>query len=82
MNDPRTWTTEWESTVGAVGRMGRGRQKGKNWDNCNRRTIKNDEKKQTYVSQLSYPFLSYIGSRKAYVSDWQEVQVCRGGLRI
>ena len=29
-------------TVGAAGRMGRGGQKGENWDNCNRVTVKND----------------------------------------
>ena len=40
MNNPQTWTTVWELTVG--GGMGRGGQRGKNWDNCNRLTIKND----------------------------------------
>ena len=40
MNDPQTWTTVWELTVGAGGGMGRGGQRGKNWDNCNRITIK------------------------------------------
>ena len=40
MNDPWTWTTEWELTVGAGGGMGGGGQKGKNWDNYNNMTIK------------------------------------------
>ena len=40
-NDPWTWTTVWELTVGAGGEMGRGK-KGENWDNCSRVTIKTD----------------------------------------
>ena len=36
MNDPQTWTTVWALTVRKGGRLGRGRQMGKNWDNCNR----------------------------------------------
>ena len=36
MNDPQTWTTVWELTVGAGGGMGGGGQRGENWDNCNR----------------------------------------------
>ena len=40
MNDPWTRTTEWGLTVGAEGELGRGGQKGKNWDNCNRVTIR------------------------------------------
>ena len=40
MNDLRTWTTMWELTVGARGRMGRGGQRGKNWDKHNSITIK------------------------------------------
>ena len=40
MNDPQTWTTVWELTVGAVGWDGQRRAKGKNWDNCNKITIK------------------------------------------
>ena len=43
MNDPWTRTTVWGLTVGAGGGMGRGRQRGKNWDNCNRITIKTME---------------------------------------
>ena len=40
MNDPWTWTTVWELTVG-VGRCdGWRRAKGENWDNYNRITIK------------------------------------------
>ena len=42
MNDPQTWTTVWELTVEAGGGMGRGGQRGKNWDNCNRIAINND----------------------------------------
>ena len=41
MNDPWTWTTVWGLTVGVRGRMGVGKQRGKNWDNWNRVTIKN-----------------------------------------
>ena len=40
MNDPQTWTTVWELIVGAGGEMSEGGQRGKNWDNCNRMTIK------------------------------------------
>ena len=39
MNDPRTWTTVWELTVGAGDGMGGGEQRRKNWDNGNRITI-------------------------------------------
>ena len=44
MNDPQTWTTVWGLTVGADSRMGGGGQRGKNWDNSNRVTVKNDKK--------------------------------------
>ena len=44
MNEAWTWTTVWELTVGAGKGMGGGGQRGKNWDNCNRITIKNDLK--------------------------------------
>ena len=40
MNDPQTWTTVWELTAGAGAGMGGGGQRGENWDNCNRMTIK------------------------------------------
>ena len=40
MNDPWTWTTVWELTVGEGGGMGGGGQRDKNWDNWNRITIK------------------------------------------
>ena len=40
MNDPWTWTTGREMTVGVRGWLGGGEQRGKNWDNCNRITIK------------------------------------------
>ena len=36
MNEPWTWTTMWELTVGVGVGMGGGGQSGKNWDNCNR----------------------------------------------
>ena len=32
--------TEWGFTVGAGGGLGRGEQRGENWDNCNRTIIK------------------------------------------
>ena len=46
----------WELTVGAGGRMGGGRQRGKNWDNCNRITIKNNNKNILlhYITSFSY----------------------------
>ena len=40
MNDPWTSTTGWGLTVGAGSGLGRGEQREKNWDNCNRTTIK------------------------------------------
>ena len=40
MNDPWTWTTGWGLTVGAGVGMGGGEQRGKNWDKCNRITVK------------------------------------------
>ena len=40
MNDPWTWTTMWGQTMGVEDRMGGRGQRGKNWDNCNRTTIK------------------------------------------
>ena len=42
MNDPRTWRTVWELTVGVGSGMGRGEQRGKNCDNYNRIPMKND----------------------------------------
>ena len=42
MNDPGTWTTVWGLSVGAGGGLGRGGQRGKNWDNCSR--INNNNK--------------------------------------
>ena len=39
MNDPWTWTTVWELTVGAGFGMGSGGQRERNWDNCNGITI-------------------------------------------
>ena len=40
MNDPQMWTTGWGLTVRMWGGVGRGGQKGKHWDNCNRITVK------------------------------------------
>ena len=40
MNDPQTWTKVWELTVESGDGMGGRGQRGKNWDNCNRITIK------------------------------------------
>ena len=45
MSDPWTRTTVWELTVGMQGGMGGRGQRGKNWDNCNRITIKKSFKK-------------------------------------
>ena len=42
VNDPPTWTTVWELTVGAGSGMGREGQRGKNWENYNRITTKNE----------------------------------------
>ena len=35
MNDPWRWTTGWRLTMGAVGGLGGGEQRGKNWGDCN-----------------------------------------------
>ena len=40
MNDPWTWTMVRGLTVGVGSGLGGGEQRGKNWDNCNRLTIK------------------------------------------
>ena len=44
MNDPWTWTMVWGLTVGGGGggEPGRGGQRGKNWNNCNRIITKKD----------------------------------------
>ena len=52
MNDPWTWTMVWGLTVGTRGRLdGRG-QRGGNWDNYNRITIKKNmmEPKHIYFN--------------------------------
>ena len=41
MNDRWTWTTVWGLAVGTGHGLGRGGQRGKNWYNRNRITIKN-----------------------------------------
>ena len=46
MHDPWTWTSVWGSTVGAGDGLDGGGQKGKNWDNYNRVTIKKKEKEK------------------------------------
>ena len=56
LGNEHVWMThghgqQWELTVGAGGRMGERGQKGKNWDNCNRLTIKNDFNKYIYVNR-------------------------------
>ena len=58
MNDPQTWTTVWELIVGAGGEMSEGGQRGKNWDNCNRMTIKMILKIEKKYFELH--FLSFI----------------------
>ena len=40
MDDTWTWATGWGLTVGVGGGLARGKKKGKNWDNCNRTTVK------------------------------------------
>ena len=40
MNDPWTWTMVWGLTVGVGSGLGRGGQRGKNWDNYKRITVK------------------------------------------
>ena len=40
MNFRMDFLTMWELTVGAGGGLGGGGQRGENWDNCNRVTIK------------------------------------------
>ena len=42
MNDPWTWTTVWGLTAGAAVGMGKEEQRGRNQDNYNKITIKND----------------------------------------
>ena len=54
MNDPWTWKIVRELTVRVVGGMGRGGQKGNNWDNCNRITIKNDLKERAGATSYSF----------------------------
>ena len=39
MNDLWTWATERGLTMGVGGGLGRGEQRGENWDNCNRTKI-------------------------------------------
>ena len=53
MIDPWAQTTVWELTVGVGGRMGRGGHRGKNWDNCNTITIKNDLKNDMLMNFIS-----------------------------
>ena len=49
INDPRTWTTVWESTVRTVGVWAGRRQRGKIWDNSNRINKNKKNKKLSYV---------------------------------
>ena len=51
MSDPWTWT------VGAGGGLGRGGQRGKNWDNCNRirmKYLKNKQKISLEIKKIYY----------------------------
>ena len=52
MNDPRTWIAVWELTVRAEGGMVGGGQRGKNWDNCNKTTIKT-------LNKIRFSYLSH-----------------------
>ena len=52
MNDSWIWTMVQELTGGAEGVLGEGGQREKNWDNCNRTTIKNMLKKKKMRENL------------------------------
>ena len=52
-----SWTTEGELTVGVGGELGRGGQRGKNRNNCNRTTIKYLKKKKSLQQRQKLQFL-------------------------
>ena len=52
-NDPWTWPTVWGLTVGAEGGLGGGRQREKNWDNCNSVNKSKKKKKRMKKSLIS-----------------------------
>ena len=54
INDPWTWTTGCGSIVGYAGQ---GRPMGKNWDDCNRTTIKKYKKTQCFFQMSSCDIL-------------------------
>ena len=72
MNNPQTWTTVWELTVG--GGMGRGGQRGKNWDNCN--SINNKMLNEKYYKIITY-FISTssVGYTECLLEDQEFLHV-------
>ena len=68
IDDPGTCTMVWELTVGAGGELGRERQRGKNWDNCNR-IHKNNTIKNENSSPASQPFNYYKDSHFSEISN-------------
>ena len=58
MNDPWTWTAGWGLIVGAGSGLDGGEQRGKNWDNCNRITIKKVLNKGP-INVISYYYYCY-----------------------
>ena len=68
MNDQGTWTMVWGLTVGPWGGLGRGGQRGRNWDNCTRITIKRKEKKGKVPVLLSGNFVHQNTGRSEYRS--------------
>ena len=66
MNFRMDFLTMWELTVGAGGGLGGGGQRGENWDNCNRVTIKN-KKHMTKMNDLKISNLLCSLSQKSIV---------------
>ena len=83
MNDPHTWTTVWGLTMGADGGMGSRGQSGKNWDSCNRITIKKDLIKKKTIKRFFklwyiYTMEYYTAERKKellpFMTEWMELE--------
>ena len=60
MHDPWTWTSVWGSTVGAGDGLDGGGQKGKNWDNYNRVTIKKKRRRKIKQETNNLKILSHF----------------------